>query len=428
MKKLLIILVILYFSQNIFSQNINRLKNNILNSQYKETISEAEKFSMLFPDNPKIYYYEGYAYQSLNRYKDAEKYFKKAFLLDSFNTRFINTFAKISEINRKPTKAKILYQKTLEIDSLNFTALNNLSKLFLNQKKYNNALHIFLILSKQDTSNAYYDRKIGYCYLKLSAVKSGIYYYKKAYSKDSSNLYNIKSLASVYLKTKKFDNAIKICEKGIIKDSAFSDFYKLKGDAHFAKNHFFRAVPDYKKAIQLGDSSYNLQKRLGIALCEIKKFKEALPYNIFTYKKDSSSYSNTMYLCRTYLGLKDYDNSLKFADKTLKLIRFAKRIEYNIFDLKATAYTEKEKYLQALKMYEKQKNIFELNPKYFNLRNTYNSALIFDKLNDKKNALKYYKNIVNYYENHSSDKDNPYYKYSKQRVTKLKEDIFFEGD
>ena len=95
----------------------------------------------------------------------------------------------------------------------------------------------------------------------------------------------------------------------------------------------------------------------------------------------------------------------------------------------AQAYSGKEQFKKALNMYLKKESVFKSYPHYFNLNNIYQTALIYDKLKDKKNALKYYKKILNYYENKQiKDFDTPIYKYANQRVTKLTEDLFFEGE
>ncbi len=430
MKRFILFFFISLISQNLLSQEIQELNKYLFNSNFRDAAEIGEKLIKKFPENAEFYYKCGLAYQMLNKNQKAENKLYKAYFLDSLNTNIINACAKISEINSNKTKSISLYQKTLEIDSLNFTALNSLSRLLYLNKKYKKAINIFKILSKQDSLNPYYYRKIGLCYIKLNDAKTGLKFYRKAYLKDTTNILNIKTLASIYLNGGKFDKAIEICNKGIETDSTYSSFYEIKANAYFAKNHFYRAIPVYKKTMQLGDSSYNVLKRLGMSLYETKKYKEALHYNIAVYNIDSSSYSNTDYLCRNYLALKQYDKSLKFAEKTLDLLTFAKYLKYDIYGNMAKIYTKKKDYKNALKMYKKQKknSMYDVESGYFDLYNTYQTALIYDKLNDKRNALTSFQKIVNYFtKRHSTDYDNPYLKYSKQRITKLKEDLFFQG-
>ncbi|NPA67575.1 MAG: tetratricopeptide repeat protein [Chlorobi bacterium] len=426
---ILISVLFFYIFTTSFSQNINKLNKIFYGGNFAEAAETAEKLISEHPGNAELHYKCGISFEMINRCKQAEKHLAKAYMLDSLNTVYLNAYANISEIMQNRKKAVSLYLKTLKIDSVNFNALNNLAKLNFINKNYKKASAYYLALAKQDSLNPYYYRKTGLCKLKQNKPGDALKYYIKAYLTDTTDNLNIQSAASAYLKTKKYDKAIEMCKKGIKNDSVFPGFYKITGDAHFAKNHYFRAVPFYKKTVSLGDSSYNTVKRLGISLCETKKYEDALPYNIAVFNADSSSYSNTLYLCRNYLGLKNYDKSLQYAEKTLKLLRFAKAISHDLYDDMAKAYSGKGEYKKAIEMYNKRLNVFDNTSKRFKLYNYYNIALNYDKLNDKKNALKYYEKTAKIIKNGPLfDKENPWYKYSNKRITEIKEDMFFEGE
>jgi len=428
MKKIFIILSLLLIFNNLLSQKIEESDKYFYSGDFSSVIRISEKLIKENPENPEIYYKCGMAYQITNRYDKAKYCLQKAFLLDSLNTTFINAYANILELLHKKQKAIFYYRKSLQIDSLNFIALNNLAKLFLANNDYNNAFKYYKTLAASDSLNSWYYRKCGLCKIKLKQTDSALMYYKKAYAVDSTNNINIKSLALVYKKNKQFEKASEICDKGIKNDSLFSGFYKIKADIYFINNHFFRAVPAYKKALQLGDSSYNVKKRLGMSLCEIKKYREALPYNISVYNIDSSSYSNTLYLCKNYLGLKNYKKSLKYAEKTLKLLRFAKTISYEVYDKMADTYMGQKEYTEAINMHLKRINTFEEASEQFKLNDYIEIAKIYDKMNDKKNALKYYKIAVKTYKKQRFfDSSNYWFIYANDRIKRLKEDLFFEG-
>lgn len=425
MKYFIFLIFTLLISVNSLSQSIDKLNIMYNNAKYYDVINAGEEFMKDNPENPEILFITGLSYQMLNKFQIAERYLKEAYTLDSLNVRYINAYAYITNKNNYHKIAFSLYNRVLDIDSLNFTALNNLSKLLFLTDQYKDALKIYEILSRQDSLNSYYYRKTAYCYIKLKKARKGIEYYEKAYKTDSINILNIKALASVLLKVSKYDEAIKVCNKGILTDSAYSDFYRLKADALYKKNHLYRAVPEYKKVLQLGDSSYNISKRLGTTLCDTKKYEDALNYNLAVYNADSSSYSNTFYLSRTYLGLKQYNKCIEYCEKTLKLLRFAKRITFNVADNMAIAYSGKKDYSEALKMYEKKYNVFE----YRYLDDYYQIALLNDKLGNKKTALKFYEKYVGKKRKHEIDKKHDKeYQYAEQRITRILEDLHFEGN
>ncbi|NPA45314.1 MAG: tetratricopeptide repeat protein [Chlorobi bacterium] len=404
----------------ISAQNIDSIAYYYNTSQYYKAISLGEKQLKNDSTNSSLLHIIGSSYQKLNKYKFAESFLKKAYINDKKNILYINSYAQILAKNRKTSLAEKLYKEALIIDSCNFASLNNLSKLYFSKKKYNNAIAIYKRLIKQDSSNTYYYRKIANCFSKLKKWKLSYSFYNKAYKIDSTNLLNTQALAYFLYRSKKYDDAIKICNNGILTDSLNSDLYKIKANSYYAKNHFYLAIPQFRKVIALKDSSEIITKKMGVALYETKNYDEALKYNIASYNADSSSYSNTLYICKNYLALNDYENSLVYANKTLKLLEFANSISAITIDNMAIAYTRQGKYKKALKAYDEKHKL--LKKRY--LYDYYHIAILHDKLNNKKEAVKFYKIVLK----KSDEKESPIYLYSEKRITHLLEDIHFEGN
>jgi len=276
-----------------------------------------------------------------------------------------------------------------------------------------------------DSLNTFYYRKIAYCYYKLKDGMHALLFYNKAYLTDSTNLENISSLAKIMIQASMYEDAEKICNRGIEVDSSNSEFYKLKADIKYAENHYYRAAPFYKKAIQMGDSSYINCQRFGKVLCETQDFENALIYNKAVYIADSSNHQNSFYLCKTYLGLKDFDNCLKYSEKTLKLLKFAKNYTFNICDIMAEAYAEQNNYSEAINMYNRKKEVFNTD----HVTDNYKLALLYDKNRNLNNALSYYQKVADYYKKHSTNSnENNILKYCEQRITHILEELHFQGN
>jgi len=404
----------------VLAQNIDSIAYYYNTSQYYKAINFGINQIDDVNANSNLSYLLGKSYQNINKYLLSEKYLKTVYFSDKKNIQYINSYAQILAKNNNTLLAIELFQQALKIDSCNFTSLNNLSKLYYSKKKYNDAIEIYKQLIKQDTLNTYYYRKVGKCYSKLKNWELSYNFYNKAYKIDSTNLLNIQTLAYFLYKSKKYDNAIKICNKGILIDSLNSDFYKIKANSYYGKNHFYLAVPQYKKILKLKDSSYNVIRHLGIALYETQKYEEALPYNIAVYNADSSSYSNSLYLSKNYLALENYDSCIKYAERTIWNLKFANKISIIVIDNETIAYSKKKEYKKALELYEEKYKL--LGKRY--LFDYYNIAILYDKLDNNKDALKNFKKVIKT----SKNKENPYYIYSKKRITQLLEDIHFEGN
>jgi len=420
MKNIILLIPLLLTARTLSSQSLNRLNLLFNNSSYLKTIKLGEQLIKSKTENPEIYYITGISYLNVNKFKEAEDKIKKAYLIDNKNIKYINSYAHIFVKNNNSAKAINLYKKTLQIDSLNFNALNSLSKLYINNNKYKDAIKTYEVLLKQDSLNSYYYRKIGYCFFKQKNVIKSIDFYKKAYMIDSTNIQNIKALSIILYKEKKYDEAIEYCDKGILTDSTYAVFYRIKGDSFYQKNHYNKAITQYKTAILLGDSTFNTAKRLGSSLCRTQKYEEALNYNLAVYKADTTNFSATFCLSRNYLGLKDYLRSIEFSENTIKLLAFERRVTSLTYDNMAAAYKGKKEYTNALKMYNEKYKV--LGKRY--LYDYYNIALLYDKLDYKKEAIQFYNKVIE----NSIDKTSPILNYSIKRITVLKEDIFFNGN
>ena len=423
MKYNFVLFFFLLISLHIHSQSIGELNKTFYNAEYNKVINSGQKLLKTDADNATIFYLIGISYQMLNYTKQADSFLYKAYLQDSTNIQFINAYANISKKNNSLKKAIFYYNKTLKIDSLNYTALNSLSKLYIESKSYKSALSVTLFLSGKDSLNSYYYRNIAYLYIKMKEYAKGFQSYEKAYAIDSTDNKNIKALASAYLKAKKLNKAIAICDKGILIDSVYSHFYKIKADALFARRHMYRAIPQYKKTLLYGDSSYNVVKRLGMSLCDTENFEDALQYNMAVYMADSSLYSNSFYLSKTYLGLKQYDKCIQYSEKTLSLLRYQKRTTAFMYDNMALAYAGQAKYKDALKMFDEKYKVFERR----GIQDNFNIAKIHDKSGHKKTAIKFYEKVTEEKKKNSASlKYDKVYQYATGRITRLLEDLHFE--
>ncbi len=408
-----------------YSQKLDSLKLFYFNSSYFKAADYGKQIIQNTTDNPEIYYLTGMSNLKINKSDNAEILLKKAFNLDTAKIKYINAYARVLVENKDYKNAIKLYNKALQIDPVNFAALNNVSKIFMLQKKYKKAINTYLSLRKLDSLNSYYSEKIGLCYLKLNDRANSFQYYLNAYQTDSTNMRNLKNLALLCYKNELYKLSLSYCDKGIKADSSNSAFYKIKANTFYKKEQNISAIPFYKKAVELGDSSYNTLKRLGMILCDTKQYKNALEYNLAVYAKDTSSFSNTLYLCRNYLGLGEYDKSIYFAEKTLENTYFAKVVSFETYDLLAQNYTEKKDFHTALKMYDKKYGV--MNKRY--LEDYYNIALLYDKTGNKKKAIRFYKKVIEIKKEYlKPDEKDDIYKYAEHRITRLLEELHFEGN
>jgi len=414
----ILIVIFLVISNQALAQDLQTVDIWLIEGNYTKAASLAEQLLKKDTTNAILNYKLGIIYQSLNDYKNAYRYLKTAKDLDSTNINYLNAYANIlSEIGlyKKSIKA---FQLVLEKEPDNYYALDKISSLYVKTENYNKANNAFEVLSRLFPDNPHYLRQIAYCYLKQKDGISALIFYKNAYELDSSDIKSIKQFAQLYLRAKLYDACIKIATRGVNVDSTYSDFYNLRAKAYFGKNHNFLAIKDYVKCIELGDSTFEIVKYLGIAYNLAQKPVLAHPYLLAAFAEDSTDNDVTLYLGRNYLALDSFELSLKYFDKTFEIITPSKYLVFNIYGDMAKAYSATNQYQKALEMfalrYEK------LN--YYSNLDFYSMAILYDNLNNSAKAIEYFSIYIDNVEPLLIDKENDkQFNYALSRRNRLLE-------
>ena len=230
-------------------------------------------------------------------------------------------------------------------------------------------------------------------------------------------------MSSFWLRASKYDKCLQVAEQGILVDSTISEFHRLKGMAHFSKNHNFLAIPEFLKCIELGDSTLEIVKFTGIAYHIARKYNEAYDYLISAYDQDSiTDHTIPLYLARNYLVLDSFVISLDFFEKTLKILTPSKYTMYNIYGDMAVAYAGNEENSKAIEMYNKKNNVLGMN--YIRVSDYYAMALLYDKQKNSKKAIEYFDIYMEKVKNRliENSSENKYYNYAESRRNRLREE------
>ena len=89
----LIFSILIFFSIVIKAQDKPELNKLIFDGEYREAIKRGKELLEIEPDNASFYYTTALAYRNLNKFSNANKYFKKSAELDTVNLKYINAYA-----------------------------------------------------------------------------------------------------------------------------------------------------------------------------------------------------------------------------------------------------------------------------------------------------------------------------------------------
>ncbi len=422
--KNLFLLLLAFVCGVINAQNLTSVDSLLIEGDYIKAAVIGEQLCSDFPDNVNLNFKTGVAFKNLNQYKKARSYIEKASFLDSTNLRIANYYADILYMSGNQRMSISKYKYILKNDSNNIQALTRLGSIYSKSGKYKNAKDIYIKLTNLSFNNPFYYRQAAFCCYKLKEKEKAIDLYQTAYKIDSTDLKTIKQYAKFCIRKKMFDKSLQILEQGIKTDSLISDFHKYKAVTLFLIGHNFRAIPEFLKVIELGDSTHEITRYTGMSYYKAFKYKEAERFLIPVYKKDTADIETVNTIGNIYYQLKKYDKSINFLNKALDLLEPDKKLMYSIYNIIAMSYFSQNKYYAAIKTFKKK---FE----YYNNKthlDYYNLAIMYDKSKNSKQALANYNKFLGVYSMVSRDYlEDKMYNYAKTRIDKIKEKLHFEG-
>jgi len=369
--------------------NISKLHSFIDKGSYQEALAEAKTQLKNDSLNPTLWAETGKIYQLLLQYNKANIALKKAWLIDSTNNNILFALAKVNKLSGHTSNATFYYEKFLQKEPDNVAALTNLATIYRSGYQPEKAFELYSKLHKSDTTNAEYVRQMADCMEAQDLLLEALALLEKAYKIDENNLLVIYDLTKLYVNSHQFDTTIAIIDKAVEQYPNEGLLYARRGDAHYGKNHHYRSVPDYRKAIELNYKSYLTLQRLGASLYSIERFEEAKEVFEQLIIRDTADYKVCIYLGGIYNEMKNPDKAILFYDKAIDLISPSPLVMSSIYTGKAASYNQKGEYYKQIEMF---KNRQEILPNSYKSANyLLEIAEVYEKdLNDRKNAIKYY--------------------------------------
>ncbi|MBN1253269.1 MAG: hypothetical protein JXR51_00070 [Bacteroidales bacterium] len=418
-------IIILFFSLNTFSQTTtDEINEAISNGNILKATELAEKNSISNPKDLNSWILLAKIYQKSYKYNEAIIALKKAISIDSKNISIQLELANIYGKIDNETAAIFEYDNILKQDSNNFTALINLSQIQLELKQYSNAYSNFEKLHKLDSLNSEFVRYMAICKLKEDSLLEAVHLFEKSYKINSTNLKTIYWLSDIYTNQKKYDTANVIINLAIENYPTNGKLYEKRANVNFKKNHHYRTIPDFKKAIELGYDNYQIRKNLAKSLYVTKQYQEANDLLESLIIKDTIDYQLCMYLGDIKTELKDYEKSLLFYNKALEILHPDPILLSAIYNGISENYSKQKLFYKQIEYIHKRQKVI---PKSFN-SNEYllKVANIYENdIKDIKNALKYYERYWSYIKDVSWHED-VYKEQIISKINRLKEELHFQ--
>ena len=192
------------------------------------------------------------------------------------------------------------------------------------------------------------------------------------------------------------------------------------------RNHNFRAIPAYLDAYSLDSDDEFLAKSIGVCYFRIKKFKKAKQY-LDIAKSELMDLQIFQHLGYIHSEMGQIDSSTYFYKEALALLQTDNGSIFSIKESIAKNYYALNDFNKAIEIYNVALELDLINEYWISYKKNKViidiAAIYEDKLDDKLKAIEYYEKVI---EPEISINKN-YYTYAQQQITKLKEELFFEG-
>jgi len=351
-------LLLEYYQNQRFADALTYLK-----SVYTEPVTDLKELSRL-----------AYTSAMAHRLPEAEGYYQQIYDKDTTNVSVTYNLAGINQRRNNNAKAEFYYKKLVVIDSTNFNAYNNLAQLYRDK----------------------------------SDLKSEVSNFEKANHLNPIDADVAFDLSQAYMIQEENVKAEKVLNIAIAADSQNILLQQAMLKLNYIQNKWHETVVTGEQLLLAGDSSISTISKLGRAYYQTKNYTCGIA--VLTALPETNQTENTVYttaIC--YKMLKDQKNAISCFSKAIDLsISKGTAIYYSEM---ADSYENTRQLKKAQAAYQKALLYDETPLIYY-----YLATLLDTKLNDKRNALKYFKK---YLATQPGKKQQSYIDYSTQRITAL---------
>jgi tetratricopeptide (TPR) repeat protein len=388
-------------------------------NQYQYELELLNKDIQAQSDNAALYFQRASFYLDYRNFALAQQDISQAILLDSINMEYPLLKARIFQLEGNSTLALNQYLKLYNRDTANLVYIAPIARLYESNRQLEKALLFFGKWSKSDSLNLYTKGKIAEILLIQGETIEAVEILKEILMKDSLNLNALNWLSLVYFKSQMPDSALLLVERALRLDADNIRFLERAASIHYSRNHYYRALPYYRKVIELQDTTADIALNMGMALYGTKKYAEAIPFLNFAANYNQDNYLPFRYLGECYYYLDDTANMVILMEKAYGLLFPDEMIQISVEHSLAKVYNKAGKFKESEKYYT------ILLKKNANSQYYFEMARLQDEgFKDPKKALHWYSRYIKAVGEWESDMLT----FAKSREAKLKEDLHFAGE
>jgi len=244
------------------------------------------------------------------------------------------------------------FKKVLSIEKDYFPAIANLAKCYSIKGDVDKALKIYEGLERLNHDDVRFLSNIALLHFRKKDFNMALQYLKRAVNFDSENYSLLNNLGLVYLAKRNISNAISLI----------------------------------RKAVKIENKEYIAYNNLGVCYLALNNFQKALHYFKIAYRLNRSARDVIQNITNTYHRIGDHNSVIELLDEYMRInpedIELGNLLCWSYFEL--GEYNKCIKRLKQSLNYTKEEDTDKIASLYNNI------AVVFEKIADKRQAIKFY--------------------------------------
>lgn len=412
-KKYLVLVFLVYISNFSFSQG--KIDLLIINRDYNEAMKSIDK-ELIRKESADLYFKKGLVFNQLQNYQEAVSVLEKAAKMDSNNVDILIELAETYSLLGNYKDAIPYYQSAMEIQPENLVLAGKLGRNYINLKNYTKAYSVFDRIYKADTTNVYWNKQYAFCAYQRNEARKAVKLYEKviaANPRDYSSYFNLIRLYKQLPPSGKIQETI---ERGMVNFPNDPQLFEEQADYAFSTKQYNEARKAYESYFTFGgDSLYKTLMNYGISLYFERDERKSISILDICASQVVNDPYVLFYLSLNYKRLAEYEVSEAFMKSAIEAATPAYLPE--MYHHLGQIYGQQRKFEESIAAL---KEANEMDPT--NHEVLFEIATTYEEFNSNKTlALNYYQIYLKEAGAAARNID-----YALDRISKIKEDIFFE--
>jgi tetratricopeptide (TPR) repeat protein len=423
--KHLIISIMLLVPRLFYAQNTCYESSWMLymQGQYEKALSSIRQCIVEDSADYRLFLLQGNIQENLYQYDKALVSYNQALQLDEENKALKSSLAALYTKTGRIDLSAGLYAQLAEAEPENLHWKMKSTGALQSLGKHQQALEILRDVVRKDSVNWVIQREMGDCYFRLNNFDSAAIFYRKSLDAYPNNKSFIQ-LMRIKIKNEDYVAAIKTGREAVKFDSTNVEAWKQMGRAYFLINMKQNAIAVFDKAVALGDTSYLTCSHLGL-IHHSEDYTLGIKYLEIALRQEPKDLAIMYYLSLAYKFGREFDKSIALLDKINKDIKPYDSIRIIAAIERGAVYRSQKRYSEAVKVYSE---VLKSDPSQIGLY--YSIADMYQyNLDKKKEALEWFIRYINKLDpkwETNVYEENTVLQYTKDRINRLKTDLFFE--